>query len=239
MADPETRHVPWRCLNCSERVDPTMGLCWNCGHDREGVAQPAMFIDAVDTDTSRCSRCAYELKGNPDALACPECGEPVPWVDCDACGVRTCRAAMADGCPVCRAKADGLAFVPEVVRKALSHCPQCRYDLRGLDEVRDCPECGRKIGQGVYDTVVTAVQSSDRRISSFVMSFVLMLVFCVLFPLGLLIVFGLSLLAVNGGAVLFLLVLLVAGLIGVGVMMMLRLIRSNSSVRKGPDQRRN
>lgn len=26
----------WLCKHCNERVDPTMAICWNCGHDKQG-----------------------------------------------------------------------------------------------------------------------------------------------------------------------------------------------------------
>ncbi len=28
-----------------------------------------------------CFECGYDLRGNPDAAACPECGAAVPWID--------------------------------------------------------------------------------------------------------------------------------------------------------------
>lgn len=128
---PEPNHTPWRCKHCNERVDPTMALCWNCGHDRAGVAQPAMFVHEVDVDTSVCAACQYDLKGNPEATACPECGEPVPWEDCEVCGVRTSRFVMSHGCPACKAAAEGRAFMPEVQRKQYPACPECQYDFHG------------------------------------------------------------------------------------------------------------
>lgn len=130
-----------------------MSLCWNCGYDREGVAQPAMFVDVAPTGITACTRCRYDLQGNPEATRCPECGEPVPWADCERCGARASRWLMADGCPACRATAAGVAFIPEVELKVYTHCPECQYDLRGLPEGSDCPECGRQVAQGVYETV--------------------------------------------------------------------------------------
>lgn len=152
MRDTNTQPKSWRCLNCHERVDPTMALCWNCGHDREGVAQPAMFVDEVDVDTSFCAECLYDLKGNPDATACPECGEPVPWEDCDVCGVRSSRAAMSFGCPACKATAERRAFEPEVHRYRHSHCPACRSDLQQTPDAKVCPACGVALPAESYDT---------------------------------------------------------------------------------------
>ncbi|MEM9414213.1 MAG: hypothetical protein AAGA29_01890 [Planctomycetota bacterium] len=152
MHDANTHLKPWRCLNCREHVDPTMALCWNCGYDREGVAQPAMFVDEVDVDTSVCATCLYDLKGNPDATACPECGEPVPWADCDVCGVRSSRSAMAYGCPACKATVEKRAFKPEVQRYRHTHCPSCRSDLRQALDAKACPDCGVTLPAESYDT---------------------------------------------------------------------------------------
>ena len=100
----------WLCMHCGEQVDPTMDLCWNCGHDREGVAHPTVFVEPVEVNLSHCVRCGYALKGNPDALHCPECGEPVPWQECPECGVRGSRAQMGAGCPACKAADTGRLF---------------------------------------------------------------------------------------------------------------------------------
>ena len=91
-----------------------MEICWNCGHDREGVAHPTVFDEPVEVDLTVCGACGYSLKGNPDAQACPECGEPVPWQDCAACGVRASRMEMQAGCPACRAMRVGEPFKSEL-----------------------------------------------------------------------------------------------------------------------------
>lgn len=166
MPDTPTQPVSWRCLNCQERVDPTMDLCWNCGHDREGVAQPALFVDKAPSDITICAQCRYDLKGNPDATDCPKCGDTVPWADCPACGVRASRWLIAEGCPACLAAAAGVTFIPEVEMKSLTHCPRCRYDLRGLPEGNDCPECGWQIAEGAYDTLTMEGESSPVSIES-------------------------------------------------------------------------
>ena len=38
MVSEEDKNQPkaWLCKHCNERVDPTMALCWSCGHDRDG-----------------------------------------------------------------------------------------------------------------------------------------------------------------------------------------------------------
>jgi hypothetical protein len=43
MADPPPK--AWLCKHCGERVDPTMGMCWRCGHDRNG--EPALDLQPV------------------------------------------------------------------------------------------------------------------------------------------------------------------------------------------------
>ncbi|MFI4862372.1 MAG: hypothetical protein ACIAXF_17035 [Phycisphaerales bacterium JB063] len=154
MVEYNAQPKPWRCLHCNERVDPTMELCWSCGHDREGVAQPALFVDVPEAGVVICTRCAYDLQGNPEAERCPECGEPVPWEDCAACGTRGSRLTMTHGCLVCEAEAAGHVFVPVVERKVRTHCPRCAYDMHGLPENNACPECGLEAPQVVYDTVV-------------------------------------------------------------------------------------
>lgn len=63
----------WRCKQCGERVDPTMELCWHCGHGRSG--KPDEIIQEADAKPfKRCPQCEYDLRGNPDADHCPECG---------------------------------------------------------------------------------------------------------------------------------------------------------------------
>ncbi|MFN3168474.1 MAG: hypothetical protein ACE37H_15550 [Phycisphaeraceae bacterium] len=69
---PKTQHRAWLCNNCGERCDPTMGLCWNCGHNRDG--QPPVEPDEEGAVLLRCPRCAYDLRGNLGGKNCPECG---------------------------------------------------------------------------------------------------------------------------------------------------------------------
>lgn len=75
MVSEEDKNQPkaWLCKHCNERVDPTMALCWSCGHDREG--KPLEDFDTDETmPFTRCPQCQYDLRGNLEALACPECG---------------------------------------------------------------------------------------------------------------------------------------------------------------------
>lgn len=156
----------WLCKHCNERVDPTMELCWNCGRDRQGELEPADFVNQVDVDLSRCTACEYLLKGNDGAKCCPECGEPVPWIDCEKCGVRGSRAEMADGCPACEIAETGVSFDREVavlgVAGADGLCRQCEYDMRMLPNAESCPECGFRPGQETFETVqVESVETEN------------------------------------------------------------------------------
>lgn len=35
----------WLCKHCGERVDPTMAMCWSCGHDRNGEPRQDLSAD--------------------------------------------------------------------------------------------------------------------------------------------------------------------------------------------------
>lgn len=148
----------WLCKQCGERVDPTMDLCWHCGRDRLGGLNPKDFVNQVDIDLSRCTACEYTLKGNAGATQCPECGEPVPWIDCEACGVRASRAEMADGCPACKIAETGVSFDSEVtllgIAGADGFCRQCEYDMHALPDAESCPECGFRPDREIFETAM-------------------------------------------------------------------------------------
>ena len=130
---PNAQTESWLCKNCGECVDPTMDLCWACGHDREGQMHPTVFVEPVEVDLTRCGVCEYPLKGNPDATHCPECGEPVPWLDCADCGARAPRVQMEHGCPACRAAKTGQAFEPVVQRMDEPYDPARELEQQRID----------------------------------------------------------------------------------------------------------
>lgn len=142
-----------------------MELCWNCGRDRQGALDPADFVNQVDVDLSRCTSCEYLLKGNDGAKCCPECGEPVPWIDCEKCGVRGSRADMIGGCPACRIAETGVSFNHEVavlgVAGADGLCRQCEYDMRMLPNAESCPECGFRPDQETFETLQAESTDSE------------------------------------------------------------------------------
>lgn len=189
--------IAWLCKHCGERVDPTMDLCWNCGHDREGVAHPSIFVEPVFVDLTRCGRCEYPLKGNPDATHCPECGEPVPWMDCPDCGVRASRLEMAEGCPACKAAKTGQLFIPEVGKKQVLNCPECQYDLTGRPDCAACPECGAPIDRGRYETIFTD-ESESTRLSTRKSLGVWVVLLIMWFPIGILLFYVLMILGDQG-----------------------------------------
>ena len=169
----------WLCKHCNERVDPTMELCWSCGRDREGDLDPADFINQIDVDVTRCTACEYLLKGNSDATRCPECDEPVPWIECEQCGVRGSRAEMIGGCPACRIADTGVTFDHAVSRLGIAdsdgQCRQCGYDMHALPNATSCPECGFQADHEVYDSaridpVEKVLSASVRRHAQFVNS---------------------------------------------------------------------
>ena len=165
----ETTPKAWLCKHCGERVDPTMELCWSCGRDRDGKLDPADFINQVDVDVTRCTACEYLLKGNTDATVCPECGEPVPWIECETCGVRGSRAEMIDGCPACKIADTGVTFDREVTRLGIAgpdgRCRQCEYDMRALPDAQSCPECGFKPDRETFETL-HRVSSKSQSVST-------------------------------------------------------------------------
>jgi ubiquinone/menaquinone biosynthesis C-methylase UbiE len=63
----------WNCPSCREGNPANFDLCWNCGSDREGVADPA-FEPAIAFHPV-CEMCGYLLVGLSENR-CPECGHP-------------------------------------------------------------------------------------------------------------------------------------------------------------------
>lgn len=237
MGESTTQPKPWLCRHCNELVDPTMSLCWNCGHDKEGVPQPAMFVDVAPRDITVCTYCRYDLHGNLEAERCPECGELVPWEDCAACGVRTSRAAMVDGCPACRAVEAGLAFIPEVELKKHTHCPQCRYELRGLPGGTDCPECGYVVSHGVYDTLMEPRNGGPGFSWPTIRTLLLMLLLFLSFPTAL-IVFFLSIVWMSEGLVWAGILLIVLWVISMmGCIILAHMAPDTNSTRDDADRR--
>lgn len=163
---PDTTPRAWLCKHCGERVDPTMDLCWQCGYDRKGNANPSIFVEPIAIDLTRCGACRYSLKGNSEATHCPECGEPVPWVDCPECGVRGSRLSFEGGCPACRAVDTDVGFEPEVevvgVHDREGRCRGCGYDMRGRLDAEACPECGFKPAGEMYDTRVVEKPDAEK-----------------------------------------------------------------------------
>ncbi|HSV14575.1 MAG TPA: methyltransferase domain-containing protein [Tepidisphaeraceae bacterium] len=68
-----TRPVDWKCPSCRESNPANFDLCWNCGSDRAGVADPA-FRPAIAFHPV-CETCGYLLVGLSENR-CPECGHP-------------------------------------------------------------------------------------------------------------------------------------------------------------------
>jgi rubredoxin len=68
-----TNDANWRCPSCREANPANFEVCWNCGTDRDGVADPE-FEPAIAFHP-QCEMCGYLLFGLSENR-CPECGHP-------------------------------------------------------------------------------------------------------------------------------------------------------------------
>ena len=72
-----TNKTPWRWLTLPLVGLFVAALVWHALRDQKRfaalVAEPALR-----GKVAACPRCEYDLRGNPNALSCPECGLSVP-----------------------------------------------------------------------------------------------------------------------------------------------------------------
>lgn len=73
----------WKCTKCSEEVEDSFDVCWNCGTSKEGVENPHFLKPESETRTEP----DQPVQEIPVGNACPSCGgsnfkkvRPKSWV---------------------------------------------------------------------------------------------------------------------------------------------------------------
>lgn len=66
----------WKCVGCGEEVPGEFEVCWNCGTDEKGQADPEFVPVQAVVREKRCWECGYSLEGleGQKEQRCPECG---------------------------------------------------------------------------------------------------------------------------------------------------------------------
>jgi hypothetical protein len=65
----------WSCPNCRQSVPDTFEICWNCGTDREGTADPAFEKLSCETDSNEIEETQDVPEPSPQSnIQCSYCG---------------------------------------------------------------------------------------------------------------------------------------------------------------------